>query len=100
MKLDRQIKLEIESITKSSVKSIETVSGGCISEAYKLAMNSGEIFFLKLNRNNPKDMFKKEAHGLGELYKTNTIKVPRVIHFDETFILIEFIIQGNKSNNF
>jgi fructosamine-3-kinase len=100
MKLDYNIKLEIETITKSSIKSMESVSGGCISDAYKLQISSGDIFFLKLNKNNPNDMFKKEAHGLNEIYKTNTARVPQVLHFNDSFILTEYIRQGNKSINF
>jgi len=100
MKLSSQIKLQIEDILKSSVKSMESISGGCISESYKLETNSGETFFLKLNKNNPKDMFVKEAHGLNELYKAKTIRVPQAVHSDDSFILIEYIKPGNKSINF
>jgi protein-ribulosamine 3-kinase len=100
MKLNNQIKLEIESITKSKIKSMEPVSGGCISDAYKLETNSGDLFFLKLNKNNPKDMFEKEANGLTELYKSKSVRVPNVLHYDNSYILIEYIKPGNKSISF
>ncbi len=100
MKLSNQIKSEIENVTKSSIKSLESISGGCISDAYKLIMSSGNSFFLKLNNNNPGNMFEKEAHGLNELNKSNAIRVPHVIQFNETYILIEFISPGNRSRNF
>ena len=100
MKLSSQQKSKIEEITKSGIGSLSPVSGGCISEALKLEMDSGKIFFLKLNNSNPGDMFIKEAHGLNELYKANAIRIPKVIHFESAFILIEFIRQNNKAANF
>jgi protein-ribulosamine 3-kinase len=100
MKLSSQQKSKIEEITKSGIESILPVSGGCISEALKLELDSGKIFFLKLNNSNPGDMFIKEAHGLNELYKANTIRIPKVIHFESSFILIEFIRQNKKAENF
>jgi fructosamine-3-kinase len=100
MKLDNQIKLKIESNTKSRVKSIEPLSGGCISNAYKLEMTSGENYFLKMNESHPKEMFIKEAHGLNELYKSRAIRIPKVVDYDDYFLLIEFIQSGVKSKIF
>ena len=100
MNLNDQIKNKIETETNSQIRSIQSVSGGCISNAYKLEMNSGERYFLKINSNSGKDMFVKEAHGLVELAKPNVIRIPKVILSDETFILTEFILIGNKIKNY
>ena len=100
MKLSSQLKSKIEEITKSSIQALSPVSGGCISEALKLEMDSGELFFLKLNNSNPGDMFIREAHGLNELYKAKAIRIPKVINFESSFILIEFIKQNKKAENF
>ena len=45
-------------------------------------------------------MFVKEAIGLNELAKANTLRVPKVISFSEDTILLEFILTGNKNKNF
>ena len=45
-------------------------------------------------------MFITEAHGLQELNKAAAIRVPEVIMYDDDFILLEYISQGNKSKKF
>ena len=100
MKLDNRIKARIESFLDDSINSISTISGGCISESFKINMHSGRSYFLKLNFDCPADMFLKEANGLKELGKSNSIKIPEVILADKSFILLEFISMGNKSGNF
>ncbi len=100
MELSDQIKIKIEQKTGSEIVSIQSLSGGCISNAYKLEMKSGEFYFLKNNYGSSKDMFIKEAHGLIELKKPSVIRVPEVILCDDSFILTEFISTGNKNKNF
>ncbi len=100
MILNEQIKTKIENKTGSQIRSNKSISGGCISNAYKLEMKSGDIYFLKINSNSAKDMFIKEAHGLKEISKPNVIRAPKVILSDETFILTEYISTGNKNKNF
>lgn len=100
MELSDQIKIKIEQKTGSGIVSIQSLSGGCISNAYKLEMKSGEFYFLKINYNSNNDMFIKEAHGLIELAKPNVIRIPKVTLCDDSFILTEFISTGNKNKNF
>ncbi len=45
-------------------------------------------------------MFLKEANGLKELAKSNSIRVPEVLGFEEDYILLEYIVPGNKKKNF
>lgn len=99
MTLNQKIKTEIEEETGISIKSVSSLSGGCISNAYKITNEADKNYFLKLN-SSPKDLFIKEANGLTELRKANAIRVPEVLLCKEDFLLTEFIIQGNRSKNF
>lgn len=100
MKLNEEIKNKIRDYTGSDISSVSSLSGGCISDAYKLLLANGGKLFLKLNFNSSKDMFVKEAHGLKELRKANAIRIPEVLLFDSTYIVTELIEIGSKSVNF
>ena len=97
---EEKIKAKIEEKLKSKIKSLSSLSGGCISDAYKITMSDGSNYFLKYNQAISNDMFIKEANGLTELAKANAIRIPEVLSFDEDFILLEYIPTGNKKKNF
>jgi fructosamine-3-kinase len=97
---DRIIKNLIEEKINKKIKSFASLSGGCISNAYKITAADGSNYFLKYNSSVSNDMFVKEANGLKELAKANAIRVPQVLSFSENFLLSEFISSGNKKRNF
>lgn len=99
MILSTTIRNNIEEKTGSKIKSVSAVSGGCISDAYRITNDRENNFFLKLNPS-PKDLFIKESNGLRELKKANAIRVPDVISCDEEFLLIEFISPRGRSKKF
>ncbi len=100
MSLPEKIKKDIEKKLDSRIEDTRNLSGGCISNAYKIVMESGENFLLKINSNSPPDMFEKEAHGLNELQKPDAIRVPGLKIFSENYIVTEFIASGRKSSSF
>ena len=100
MNLPDNIKKDIETRLNSAIKGTKNLSGGCISNAYKISMESGEKFLLKINNNSPADMFAAEAHGLNELQKAAAVRVPGAKIFSENYIVTEFIESGNKSGSF
>jgi len=97
---EEKIKARIEEKLKSKIKSLSSLSGGCISDAFKVTTDNGSNFFLKYNSSDSNDMFIKEANGLKELAKANAIRISEVLSFDEDFILLEYIPTGNKKKNF
>ena len=99
MNLNRKIKLKIEEAINCKITSLSPVSGGCISEAFRVNTNLDRSYFLKLD-NQSNGMFAKEANGLSELRKANAIRIPSVLLYDDSFILIEFIESENRSKNF
>ena len=100
MNLPDKIKKEIEERLDSTINDAKDLSGGCISNAYKIIMESGKKFLLKVNNDAPADMFATEAHGLNELQKANAVKVPGAKIFSENYIVTEFIETGRKPGSF
>ncbi len=98
MKLKSRTESLIEKHTGSRIESVQSLSGGCISDAYKINFASGLTAFLKTN--SERSMFRKEANGLNELAKAQAIRSPKVILCEDDFILLEFIAQGNRSKTF
>ena len=65
------------------------LSGGCISHASRLTLDSGKTLFLKINQQAPVNMFEEESRGLAALSERQAIKTPAVICADQKFILLE-----------
>ena len=99
MTLSTTIRNKIEEKSGTKIKSVSSVSGGCISSAYRITDENGNNYFLKCNPS-PKDLFIKESNGLTELKKADLIRVPEVIDSNEEFLLTEFIASGSRSKNF
>jgi len=97
---EEKIKTRVEEKLGGKIKSMTSISGGCISDAYKLVTNENSTFFLKYNSGSSNDMFIKEANGLKELAKSNAIRIPDVLDVAKDYILLEFISSGNKKKNF
>ena len=100
MSLSGSITKEIENYRGFAVKKSEPLSGGCISNAYKVTFEDNLSYLIKVNEHSPADMFIKEAHGLQELRKANSIKVPEVILYNAGYILLEFISSATKKKDF
>lgn len=86
---------DLNQILKENIVNMSSVSGGDISQAYRIETVNNS-YFLKLNSApNALTMFQTEAFGLQCIAKTNTIKTPKVIACDNfknsAFLLLEFI---------
>jgi len=97
---EEKTKAKIEEKLGSKIKSFTSLSGGCISDAYKITIADGSNHFLKYNPTTSIDMFVKEANGLNELAKAKSIRIPKVLSVNKDYILLEFIFAGNKKKNF
>ena len=96
----KKIKKKIEEKLGNRVTGFRSLSGGCISDAYKITTTDNLTYFLKYNPSISDDMFIKEANGLNELAKANAIRIPKVLHFDSELILLEYVPTGSKKKNF
>jgi fructosamine-3-kinase len=97
--LPNEIKKTLLEILNEDVIDFSSLSGGCISDAYKIQTKSGRFYFLKIDASST-DLFLKEANGLRELRRANAIRVPEVIHAERKFILTEYITPGQKKSDF
>lgn len=85
-----------------SIKSIQPVTGGDISRAYKIE-SSHNTYFLKANdKASALKMFQQEANALQTISKTKTIKSPQVIQVasfeNQSYILMEYVESKTPSN--
>jgi protein-ribulosamine 3-kinase len=100
MSLSDKLKSELERRLGAAIIKAESISGGCISNAYKIKTEDKKTFFLKINNSTPPDMFETEAHGLDELRKPGVIRVPAAEIFSDNYIVTEYIETGRKSRRF
>lgn len=97
MKKDKIIN-HIENLLNAEIVDKNSISGGCIAQTNVISVSNGKSYFLKQGFSN--SMFFKEANGLYELQKANTIKTPEVIAVNEDYLLLENISTGTKSHSF
>lgn len=97
---EEKIKSRIETKLGQKIKGMSSLSGGCISDAYKITTSDNSNFLLKYHPGISDDMFEREANGLKELAKPNSIRIPDVLGVDKDYILLEFISSGSKKKNF
>lgn len=98
--IDQKTKNKIENQLKKKIKWMSSLSGGCISNAYKLDFEDKSSAFLKFNSSVGNEMFKKEANGLIELKKASAIRIPEVFYFDSELIITELINPSTKKKDF
>ena len=89
-------KLEKELFQK--INSITPLGGGCIGNAMKVETENGTNYFIKQYENGK--MHEAEANGLNELKTANSIRIPRVLKFNDEFLILEFIDSAKPVDNF
>ncbi len=90
--LNSDLEEEVQELLGEDIQTLKRVSGGCISEAYRLKTASGKLFFIKVNFK--VSLFSAEALGLKEMARSQLVFVPRVIGYSSNFILLEWIEPG------
>ncbi|MFM7405424.1 MAG: fructosamine kinase family protein [Cuspidothrix sp.] len=71
-----------------------SISGGCINQGY--AVSDGRLtYFVKLNQASQGEMFAAEMRGLQQMYKTQTIRVPKPLCWgitgNSSYIVMEWL---------
>ena len=83
----------LEELTGKVISKIN-LHGGDINDVYLLQCKN-RSYVLKENRHNLKELFAKEASGLGLLKKAD-IPIPEVYYFDEKYLLLEYLEPGKR----
>ena len=91
-------------IPSSSVH-LHTLGGGSINDTFRVTLDSGRQFLLKLNSASKYPaLFKKEINGLAILDQQKIFPVPKVVLCktveDTQLLLLEWISTGIKNQNF
>lgn len=92
----------IQSALNKNVSVISSLSGGSIASSYKAECDDGSFLFVKVSPQH-NDMFVKEANGLKELRKSNSIRIPEVLFASEELLILEFLFSSapaHRSNFF
>jgi protein-ribulosamine 3-kinase len=80
--------------TEEHVLNYHFLGGGNINSAVRVVGASG-TYFVKWNESQEQDIFEKEAYGLEQLRKTNTLKIPEVLGWGsnegKSYLLLEYI---------
>lgn len=79
---------------------VEPVSGGCINNGARLALEGGETFFLKTNNAAPADMFAREAEGLLSLNIPGAPRVPLPLLYGKDFLLLEDLHPASHQSDY
>ena len=85
---------KIDNTDFGNLEAIDSLSGGCICDAYRLKDTQGRQLFLKTGGALPVNLLELEAEALQELSKTNTLRVPMVIAVGKEprpYLCLEFI---------
>lgn len=90
--------MRLEQILNEKIVSQSFSSGGCIANSVVVKTISGKEYFVKQYENPA--INKTEANGLKELKSSNTIRVPEVIFYDDSYLIIEYIKSSTKARDF
>lgn len=83
-----------------TVQQLSPVSGGCISDNFRLQTTCGTDFFVKTQQLPPQGIFAAEAAGLLALAQQSPLRVPRVYAHQDSFLLMEYIAPGQPGRDF
>ncbi len=87
-----------------SVDRTVPVSGGDINDARAVCLSDGSKVFMKSNRRENIDFFRKEAEGLYAIKKTGTLKTPEVLALgydgSSSFLLLSYIGSAGRVPDF
>lgn len=92
--LGSELKAHLEGLLGGTLRSVATVSGGDINDAYRIGLEDGRRYFVKSSRSAPPDLFRREAEGLAFLREGlagTTLSVPDVVARSERVLVLELL---------
>ncbi len=91
------IEIHLSNIKKRPIRFTkkESISGGCINQAWKVTDNHNDQYFIKINSPALEEMFVIEAESLKQIEQSNSIRVPRVLAYGSnpefSYLVLEYI---------
>ncbi len=96
--LIKAIQLWVSEQLEQGVVSAEPVGGGCINDAYKIVMESGDGYFLKVNLS--EQLFHAEAAGLNAINDEVDSFAPQVLAVSDQSLLLEYLEPARESESY
>jgi protein-ribulosamine 3-kinase len=98
--LPADVRAEVEGAL-GAIRGASPVSGGCISEAFRIDLTAGPVF-LKHNPDAPSEMFAAEADGVRALHAAadGSLRIPEVLAVDDAWIALEWLEPGPRGLGF
>ena len=99
----KQIEADLAIHLGSSLKlqSPQSIGGGSINQAFRVASNQGD-FFIKINSASGLSMFEAEADGLRELSQAQALRIPNPISSGlaagKAYLAMEYLTPGQRGS--
>ncbi len=94
------IQKELANALGSEPKDFESLSGGCISDAFACHLSDGRRVFVKTKEGCDSRMFRAEAKGLQWIADAQSLRTPKVLAAGDTFLALEFIESAAAAANY
>lgn len=82
-----------------AIRRRQMLGGGCINDVSRLCTSRGTIV-LKQNSAAPGDMFRTEAEGLEALAAARAIRIPKVLHHAQDYLLLEDLGESSTAGDY
>lgn len=82
------------------VRTLRSVPGGDINQAFEVVLNDGQRVFVKTRPNCAVTMYAREAEGLRYLAETRALRTPGVLAINERFLVLEWITSAVRRPHF
>ena len=76
------------------------ISGGSICDCFHITTESNKELFVKTHNAPPKGFFAAEATNLKAIAGTKTIYTPRVYHYADNFLALEYLPPGKQTEHY
>lgn len=81
--------------TSATLQALQTLSGGCINQAWAASLSDGSRWFIKQNQAARADMFAAEADGLHAIRQTQTLYAPEPVAWSvedsSAYLILEYL---------
>ena len=94
------IRQELADALQSKPTRFESVSGGCISEAYACHLADGRKIFVKIKEGCDPRMFRAEARSLDWLAEAKCLPSPEVLAVGDDYLALSFVESAAPASDF
>lgn len=88
----------IEAATGRAVRSVTSIAGGDINEAYKVQFADESFGFVKTRRDVPAGEYAAEAAGLRWLAEPGTLRTPEVLGCSDELLVLDWVDEGRRGD--